>query len=198
MSAGSRADAALILLDMHAAIVGWHGDPGAAAVRAAAQALAAARRAGLHVFHVLPRYRPGYPEIPGGEPFDAVRAGGLFREADAAAAVPAELVPRADEPVVAKFRYSPFFANDLLMMLGMRGVRSLALAGLATSGVVLSAIRDAWDRDFRITVLADACADPDPEVHRLLIEKVFPPQAAIRTVAQWSAQLRTDAVEGQR
>jgi hypothetical protein len=33
-------------------------------------------------------------------------------------------------------------------------------------------------------VLADACLDADPEVHRVLTEKVFPRQAEVRTVAE--------------
>ena len=57
--------------------------------------------------------------------------------------------------------------------------RSLVIAGISTSGVVLSTLRDAGDQDYRLFVLADASADTDPEVHRVLIEKVFPHQADI-------------------
>jgi len=38
-------------------------------------------------------------------------------------------------------------------------------------------------------VLADACADADPEVHRVLLEKVFPRQATVVTTAAWTASL---------
>jgi nicotinamidase-related amidase len=41
--------------------------------------------------------------------------------------------------------------------------------------------------DYRLTILADACADADPEVHRVLTEKVFPRQAAVRRVDEWMA-----------
>ncbi len=40
----------------------------------------------------------------------------------------------------------------------------------------------------RLIVLADACLDADPEVHRVLTEKVFPRQAEVSTVAQWAEQ----------
>ena len=63
------------------------------------------------------------------------------------------------------------------------------LAGISTSGVVLSTLRQAADLDYRITVLADACADPDPEVHRVLTEKVFPRQALVTTTDEWIATL---------
>jgi nicotinamidase-related amidase len=48
---------------------------------------------------------------------------------------------------------------------------SLVLAGIATSGVVLSTLRQAADLDYRLTVLADGCPDGDPEVHRILTER---------------------------
>jgi hypothetical protein len=38
----------------------------------------------------------------------------------------------------------------------------LVLAGVSTSGVVPSTVRDAVDRDFRIIVLSDGCVDPQP------------------------------------
>ena len=50
-------------------------------------------------------------------------------------------------------------------------------------------IHQAADLDFELTVLADACADRDPEVHRLLTEKVFPKQANVTTVQDWAASL---------
>jgi nicotinamidase-related amidase len=61
---------------------------------------------------------------------------------------------------------------------------TLILAGIATSGVVLSTLRQASDLDYRLTVLADACADADPEVHRVLTEKVFPRQALVTTTEE--------------
>jgi len=59
----------------------------------------------------------------------------------------------------------------------------------APSGVVLSTLRQAADLDYRLTVLADACADNDPEVHRVPLEKVFPRQAVVTTSDDWAATL---------
>jgi nicotinamidase-related amidase len=49
---------------------------------------------------------------------------------------------------------------------------------------VLSTVRDASDRDYRLFVLSDATADRDPAVHAFLIEQVFPRQAEVITLAQ--------------
>jgi nicotinamidase-related amidase len=64
------------------------------------------------------------------------------------------------------------------------------LSGIATSGVVLASLRQAADLDFSLTGLADACIDPDDEVHRVLCEKVFPGQATVLTVEE---RVRTPA-----
>jgi nicotinamidase-related amidase len=94
------------------------------------------------------------------------------------------LGPGAGEPVFRKVRVGAFSTTDLDARLRERGVDTLVLAGISTSGVVLSTVRDAADRDYRIIVVADACADLDPEVHRVLIERVFPRQAEVVTTAE--------------
>ncbi len=65
----------------------------------------------------------------------------------------------------------------------------MILAGIATSGVVLSTVRDAADRDYRIFVLSDGCADRDDEVHAVLTQKVFPRQAWVVTIAELADRL---------
>ena len=69
----------------------------------------------------------------------------------------------------------------------------LVLTGIATSGVVLSTLRQAADLDYRLTVLADGCLDADPEVHRVLTGKVFPRQRGVVSIADWTASLAASA-----
>jgi nicotinamidase-related amidase len=72
-------------------------------------------------------------------------------------------------------------------------VTTLVLGGIATSGVVLSTVRDAADRDYQITVLEDLCLDGDEEVHRVLTQKVFTSQAEVMTAVDWRPdRLSTD------
>lgn len=78
-------------------------------------------------------------------------------------------------------RVGAFSTTDLYARLHAQGIDTLVLAGISTSGVVLSTVRHAADEDYRVYVLADATADPDPEVHRVLLESVFPHQADIIT-----------------
>src|ERR1044071_743246 len=73
-------------------------------------------------------------------------------------------------------RWSPAVPTRTICPGSRRRSRKARAAELPTSGVVLSTLREAADRDFGLTVLADACLDNDPEVHRVLTEKVFPAQ----------------------
>lgn len=89
------------------------------------------------------------------------------------------LQPQDGDIAVRKTRVGAFSTTDLDAQLRARGVTTLELAGISTSGVVLSTVRAAADLDYRLRVRADCCADPDPEVHAFLLERVLPRQAEI-------------------
>jgi nicotinamidase-related amidase len=147
-------------------------------------AIGTARSAGLDVLYVVVGFRPGHPEISArNKTFGAIAAGGGF-SAEGAQVHP-EVAPAEGDIVVTKRRVSAFAGSDLELVLRARDIDSLTLTGIATSGVVLSTLRQAADLDYRLTVLSDGCLDADPEVHRVLTEKVFPRQADVMTVADW-------------
>jgi nicotinamidase-related amidase len=155
---------------------------------AANRAIVAARAAGVPVMFVRVAFRPGYPEIAqSNATFSAAAegAGEAFFEDHPATQVHAALEPAEDEPIILKRRVSAFTGSDLDVLLRGAGADSLVLAGIATSGVVLSTLRQAADLDYRLTVLSDACADGDPEVQRVLMEKVFPRQAVVCSTEEW-------------
>jgi nicotinamidase-related amidase len=94
------------------------------------------------------------------------------------------VAPEPGDIIVRKTRIGAFSTTDLAQQLRERDVSTLILAGVSTSGVVLSTVRDAADRDYQVFVLADATADPEPTVHSFLIERIFPRQAQVIRVAQ--------------
>jgi nicotinamidase-related amidase len=96
----------------------------------------------------------------------------------------ADVAPEEGDIVVRKTRVGPFGSTDLHEQLQARGIDTLVLVGISTSGVVLSTVRDAHDRDYRLIVLADLCADRDAEVHEVLTGKVFPGQADVISAAE--------------
>ncbi len=92
-----------------------------------------------------------------------------------------ELAPSKNDIVVRKTRTGAFSTTDLDKQLKDNNTDTLILAGLSTSGVVLSTIKDAADKDYNIFVLSDCCADPEEDVHQMLMSKIFPRQASIIT-----------------
>ncbi|MBO0846819.1 MAG: cysteine hydrolase [Nocardioides sp.] len=176
--------AALLLMDFQAGVVDRLGS--ADVVEAAGTALEAARRHGVPVVFVRVAFRPGLPEVSRrNKSFSALADRGGMGQDDPSTQVVEALAPQDTEVVVLKRRVSAFTGSDLEVVLRGLEVDHLVLSGIATSGVVLSTLREAADRDFRLTVLADACADADEEVHSVLTGKVFPRQADVTTVAAW-------------
>jgi nicotinamidase-related amidase len=183
---------ALLVMDVQRGIADRH--PGDVVDRAA-EAVRAARDAGMVVIFVRVAFRPGHPEVSRhNRTFAALReAAGAMLEDDTV--IHPALAPLPGEPIVTKRRVSAFAGSDLDVLLRAREARSLVLCGIATSGVVLSTLRAAADLDFELTVLRDACADADPEVHRVLLDKVFPRQADVIDVAAWAAGLADQAAK---
>lgn len=101
----------------------------------------------------------------------------------------ATVAPETQDVVVTKRRVGAFSGSDLEVVLRSQGIDHIVLTGLSTIGVVLSTLRAAADLDYQITVLSDCCADRDEEVHRVLMEKVFPMQADVMTAQQWSDKI---------
>ena len=153
-------------------------------------AITAARAAKVPVVYVAIRFRPGHPEVsPRNRTFAAAAAAGGFVDGTPGTEIHPAVAPAPDDPVVIKRRVSAFTGSDLEVLLRGLGADTLVLTGIATSGVVLSTLRQAADLDYRLIVLSDGCLDQDEEVHRVLTEKVFPRQAEVITAAEWAARL---------
>jgi nicotinamidase-related amidase len=151
-----------------------------------AGAVRAARGAGIRVIYVIIGFRAGYPEVSErNKSFAAAARTGRMAEGDPGSAIHPAVAPAAGDVIVTKRRISAFTGSDLEVVLRAADVDHLVLTGIATGGVVLSTLRQAADLDYRLTVLADGCLDADPEVHRVLMEKVFPRQADVISVADW-------------
>jgi nicotinamidase-related amidase len=178
----------LLVMDVQRGIVDRFGDSGEYLRRLSA-AIGAARAANIPVVYVTIGFRPGHPEISArNRTFSAIASSGAYTSGDPAAEIHPAVAPEPGDLVVTKRRVSAFAGSDLDVLLRGLDASTLVLTGIATSGVVLSTLRQAADLDYRLVVLADACLDADPEVHRVLTEKVFPRQADALTVAEWPAR----------
>ncbi len=171
---------ALLLMDYQNAIVGSIAEPEPVLDRAR-QALDWARKNDVQVVYVRVAFAPeDYAKVPShSKTFAQVAESKYLADGSPEAALHESFEVRDVDIHARKTRFGAFSTTDLYGDLHARGVDTLVIGGISTSGVVLSTLRDAGDRDFRLLVLADATADHDPEVHRVLIEKVFPHQADI-------------------
>ena len=132
------------------------------------------------VIYVQVAFRSGYPEVsPNNKSFAALKTSDRMLLKNPGTAMHPEVAPAKDEVIVIKQRVGPMIGTDLPTILRAQGIEHLVLAGISSSGVVLSTVRAAADLDFAITVVSDACADADEEVHRVLMEKIFPRQANV-------------------
>jgi nicotinamidase-related amidase len=189
MSEFNPAKSALMLMDFQNAIVGMVGDGAPALLERAQKARAAAKAAGMAVMHVRVAFTDAdYAAISErNKSFSALGKSRMITDGSEAATIHSALAPASDEEVFTKKRVGAFSTTNLAERLKARGIDTLFLSGIATSGVVLSTLRDAADRDYRLFVLSDVCADQDAEVHRVLTQKVFPRQADVIDLAGFTA-----------
>ena len=159
------------------------------AIACVPELIATARDAGMMVIHVVVAFRPGHPELSPRNPvFSLVKANGMLVAGSEGAAIHPAAAAREGEPIVVKRRVSPFVGTDLETLLRANGIDTLVLAGVHTSGVVLT-VRQAVDLDYRLVVVRDFCADPDAEVHAMLLDIVIAKQAAVVTTAEFAGAL---------
>jgi nicotinamidase-related amidase len=174
---------ALLVMDYQNAIVAAFGNE--AAVDRTADAIALVRARGGIVGYVRVAFTDDdYAAIPPRAAMNRAatpeRRAALHNDSPTTA-IHDRLTPEPGDIVVRKTRIGAFSTTDLDRQLRDAGITTLILAGLSTSGVVLSTIRDAADRDYELIVLTDACADPAPGVHEFLVEQIFARMAHLTT-----------------
>ena len=150
-----RDKTAVVIMDFQERIIANNASDPENVVKQASAVLQGARAAGIPVIYVVHR----------GGPFAAYAPDVELHEG----------VPPADgEMVITKVRPGPFSTTNLDVTLRELGRDTLVIMGVSTSGCVLSCTRWAVDVNYKFIVVSDACSDGDPEVHRVLTEKVYP------------------------
>lgn len=156
------------------------------------EAIEGARAANIEVIYVILSFRKGHPEISSKHKrFLRIKDSGfMFTEGHEGTALHSAIVPKEEELILHKKRVSAFAGSDLEMVLKSKGVDNLIIAGFATSGIVLHTVTEGSDKDYQITVLSDASADPDPEIHEFLTKRLFPAAGTVVTTGEWVSGLK--------
>ena len=76
-----------------------------------------------------------------------------------------EIAPTDDEMVFRKTSSNVFISANIDYVLRNLGVRSLIVAGIMTDQCVESAVRDACDLGYLVTLVIDACTTDSAERH---------------------------------
>jgi nicotinamidase-related amidase len=185
--AQNKQNTALLMMDFQAQMLSSL-EGAAPIISNAKKALDYARKNNIPVMYVRVCFRAVGPEISAKNKGFSVLGKDMWTAefAEVWKQIHADVAPLANEVIIDKRRVSAFSGSDLEVLLRAYGIEHMVLTGFATSGVVLSTLREAADKDYQITVLHDCCGDRDEEVHRVLTTKVFPRQADVVGVDEWT------------
>ena len=168
-------------------------------VRQSALAVEQTRRAGLPVVFTRHVYRPGRADE--GQNLSAMS--GQLADVDGLAAgswdggVVDELGWTPADLTVDKCRFDAFLWTSLDPLLRGLGVTHLQVCGVVTNICVESTVRAAFMRDYRVTLLGDACAAQTARLHDLGLE-VMGSIGLATVVSLADGYQPTDPIEGPR
>ncbi|KAL7946816.1 Isochorismatase-like protein [Trichoderma barbatum] len=177
---------ALLLLDFHTRFVDKAGGPRApAALQVASQMRIWAKSQGIQVIQcLLDTNATPFPTFKGVQRYAGVIE--VMRAAGGGAEVPAVLLEGASDDITFTRRPghgSAFYSPGLDDFLKLKGIRSLILTGLPTSGSVARTAFAACDAEYVVTVISDGCVDPQESVHDMMMESVLGARGWVTTSA---------------
>ena len=156
----------------------------------------AARAAGVPVIFTEVKYAPGgadggafYAKVPALACFEAGRESQRLAEG---------LEVKGDDLLITKQYPSAFFATALASELRWRGVDTLLLAGVTTSGCVRASCVDSISHGFVTVVVSDAVGDRDPGPHEANLFDMGAKYADLCTADEAKAYLGRSAADADR
>jgi len=166
--------------------------------------LAAARQAGLLVFHTREGHHRNLDDLPAeklrrGVPGKRIGDVGpmgriLIRGEPGQDFIP-QLSPASGELVIDKPGKGAFYNTNLDSLMRLHQIRTLIVCGVTTEVCVHTTVREANDRGYRVVVAGDCCGSYFPEFHRIGLEMITAQDGIFGYVCQSSSLIEVLTAE---
>ncbi|SED55417.1 Nicotinamidase-related amidase [Rhizobiales bacterium GAS191] len=93
--------------------------------------------------------------------------------------------------IITKRQWGAFHGTELDLQLRRRGITTIVLGGIATNFGVESTAREAWQHNYAVVVVEDACTSVGTDLHRFSVENILPRVARVRRTAEIAAALQS-------
>lgn len=165
---------ALLVLDLINDIIHPNGKIAAAAdlvnqyqvIDHANRVIAVARENNLPIVFVKVGFHAGYPECSETSPvFNRAKELGALQLNTWGTEFHEAVNITRDDVVITKHRISAFYATALEAILRANQIEDLLILGVSTDMAVQTTAREAHDRDYKVTIVSDACCASSLETH---------------------------------